>query len=154
MIPVRLISRLDVDEADQGKARVDRRICPWWQWMAPRAPVRPTRLRGARREQGALARSKGSDHRVLPRLTEYILITNQFRSPLVLAVCFAVPQSRRKSSKSSKKAVSQKVSSGNFYFSPLHKKNNFPRGHLWEACKKCYFATFPVGWVIPSQCQM
>ena len=23
-----------------------------------------------------------------------------------------------------------------------NKKNNFPRGRLWEACKKCHFATF------------
>ena len=38
--------------------------------------------------------------------------------------------------------MSQKVSNGNFYFSLLHKKNNFPRGHLWEAGEKCYFATF------------
>ena len=61
--------------------------------------------------------------------------------PLVSTVCFAVPQSRRKSSKSSKKQCPRRYPVGNFIFDST-KKNNFPTGHLWEACKKCYFATF------------
>ena len=48
-------------------------------------------------------------------------------SPLILSVCFAVPRSRRRSSKSSKKVVFQKVSNGNFYFLPLH-ENIFSPG--------------------------